>query len=523
MKRIYIISIFCSTLLLGGCNPDLLDTAPDNKYTESNFWKTEAAANAALTGIYATLTGDGLYGGEATPLWEEGASPNAFCYSAGTQGFDAIGRGQQSASTGGVISARWKQAYQGIGRANTFLERISEVGLEQDVQSRMEGEAYFLRAFYYFTLATYYGGAPIILSAPDPDSQKDLPRNSREEVIQQVLTDIDLAVERLPVKYTGADVGRATKGAALALKARILLYEASPLLNTDNNTEKWQAAALAAKAVIDLTPEAGYGLFDNYRNLFLPENENNREVIFDVQFLFPDAGSSFDLINSQYNSNAPLQSLASAYEMKNGLAISDPDAGYDPEHPYENRDPRLYATIVFPGDTFKGKPVTASTFAQTGYAMKKYSIYDKETPPSDKADLKANQSETNFIILRYADILLMYAEALNESNPGHADILTYINEVRSRVNMPNIPSGLGQEVMREMIRKERRIELAGEALYYNDVRRWKTAESVMNAPIENWKNQVLETRKFDAKRDYWWPIPQVELDLNPNLEQNPNY
>lgn len=523
MKRIYIAIALYSTLLVSSCNPDLLDTSPDNKYTESNFWETEAAANAALTGIYATLTYDGLYGGDATPLWEEGASPNAFCYSGGTQGFDAIGRGQQSASTGGVISARWKQAYQGIGRANTFLERIGEVGLDENLRNRMEGEAHFLRALYYFTLATYYGGVPIILTSPDPASQKDLPRNDRNEVIQQVLADIELAAEKLPIRHTGGDVGRATKGAALALKSRVLLYEASPLLNPDNNPEKWQAAASAAKAVIDLATEAGYSLFDNYRELFLPQNENNREVIFDVQFLFPDEGHSFDLINSQYNSNAPLQDLIDAYEMQNGLPINDPNSGYHAETPYENRDPRLYATIVFPGDTFKGKPVTASTFAQTGYAMKKYAIYDKETPPADKADLKSGQSETNFILLRYADILLMYAEALNEYSPNHIDITTYLNQVRARVGMPSISTGLGQSQMREIIRKERRIELAGEALYCNDVRRWKIAEVVMNAPIKNWKNQTLETRKFDAERDYWWPIPQGELDLNPNLTQNPKY
>src|SRR5690606_9517669 len=333
----------------------------------------------------------------------------------------------------------------------------------------MKGEARFLRGLYYFMLENYYGGVPLILEEPDPDTQSDLPRTPREEVVAQIIKDLDSAALVLPeVKYTAGDVGRATKGAALALKARVLLYEASPLFNESNDPTRWQTAADAAKEVIDLAPEAGYDLYPNYRGLFLPQNENNEEVIFDVQYLFPDNGNSFDLIGSQYNTNAPLLDLAEAYEMKNGLLITDPASEYDPANPYKDRDPRLYATIVYPGDTYKGIPATPEIYKQTGYAMKKYTIYDTEKPPADKSDLKAGQSETNFIVLRYADILMMYAEALNEINPGDAAILSSINKIRERVDMPAIPSGMGQSEMREIIRHERRIEFVGEALYYND-------------------------------------------------------
>src|SRR5699024_7455969 len=351
----------------------------------------------------------------------------------------------------------------------------------------------------------------------------DQPRNEREEVIQRILTDLETAAERLPITQSGANVGRATKGAALSLKARVLLYEASPLLNESNNRDKWQAAADAAKEVMDLANEAEYDLYADYRGLFLPENENNQEVIFDVQYLFPDVTHSFDLINAQYNTNAPLQDLIDAYEMINGLSITDPASGYNPDEPYEDRDPRMEATIVYPGALFKGKPADAGFVKQTGYAMKKYSIYDKDIHPADKTDLKAGQSETNFIVMRYADILMMYAEALNEVDPDNPSILESINKVRQRVDMPAIPSGKSQEEMRDIIRHERRIEFVGEALYYNDIRRWKIAETVMNAPIKTWQNNVIETRKFNEARDYWWPIPQAELDLNPSLEQNPNY
>lgn len=524
MKRITMLFFGAAAMLLSSCDTSLLETSPDDKYVESNFWNTEAAANAALTGCYTVLHYDGLFGGTATPLWEEGVSPNAYCYSGGTLGFDVIGDGQQSASTGGIISGRWHDCYQGIGRCNSFLENVDLVpDMSETLRERMKAEAHFLRALYYFELQTYYGGVPIVLDAPDPDTQSDLPRATREEVIQQVLADLAIAEAGLPLKYNAGDMGRATKGAALALKARLLLYEASPLFNDANDAGRWQAAAAAAKAVIDLAPQAGYGLFGDYRGLFLPANENNKEVIFDVQFIFPDEGNSFDLICAQYNTNAPLLGLAEAYDMANGLPITDPSSGFDPANAYANRDPRLYATIVYPGDTYKGKLVKPSTYAQTGYAMKKYSIYDTAKPPADKADLKSGQSETNFIVLRYADILLMFAEALNESDPGNTDILTYLNLVRARVGMPDIAAGQTQAEMRETIRHERRVELAGEALYYNDVRRWKTAEVVMNGPIYTWDHQVIETRNFDPNRDYWWPLPQGELDLNSNLDQNPGY
>lgn len=508
-------------LLLSACNADLLDTAPDNSYVESSFWQTEQAASAALTGCYTILRWDGVYGNEATPLWEETATPNAH-NDTDAKGFASIAMGLQSATTGGVISNRWARCYGGIGRCNTFLARVDEVaGLDEELKARMKAEAKFLRALYYFMLQTYFGDVPLILDPPDK-SQSDLPRTGRAEVIAQVLKDLDEAAAVLPLEYGGADLGRATKGAALALKARVLFYEASPLFNTANDAEKWNTAAAAAKVVMDMAGEAGYGLFPDYRGLFLPENENNEEVIFDVQYIYPDGGNSFDLIGRQYNTNAPVQDLVDAYYMKDGLPRDESPLGATSGR-YENRDPRFYATVIFPGDMFMGEEVTGDRFAITGYGMEKYTIYTEGPAPSDKADLKGGQSETNYIVLRYADILMMYAEARNEYSGPDAAVYDAVNAIRQRAGMPDLPAGLSKEEMREEIRHERRIEFAGEGLYYNDIRRWKTAETVMNAPVYTWENLEIETRVFNPSRDYWWPIPQTELDLNPNLEQNPGY
>jgi hypothetical protein len=428
------------------------------------------------------------------------------------------------ASTGGIISSRWGDSYSGIGRVNSFIANVDKVpDMSEDLKTRMKGEAHFLRALFYFNLENYWGDVPLVLDPPNPDTQDTLSRTPREQVVQQILKDLDSAEMVLPLKYGSSDVGRATKGAALALKAKVLLFEASPLFNTSDDVNRWKTAADTLKAVMDLASAAGYGLYPNYRTLFLPENENNQEVIFDVQFIYPLEGNSFDLIDRQYNSNAPLLGLADAYQMKNGLPISDPLSGYNPDSPYVNRDPRLYATIVFPGDTYMGSTVKSSRFAITGYGVEKYSIYTEDKPPSDLADLKSGQSYTNYMVIRYADILLMYAEAQNEYAGPDATVYDAINKVRERAGMPDLPDGLSKEAMRDAIHDERRVEFAAEGYYYNDIRRWKTAENVMNATIYTWDDSPIETRNFDPAKDYWWPIPQTELDLDPNLEQNPGY
>jgi hypothetical protein len=525
MKNISIlVGVIFSLIITAGCKKELLHTEPTDKYNEGNFWESEAAVGAALSGCYNPLTTDGLFGGEATPLWEETATPNAYNYS-NAMGFNLIAEGRQQSNNSGIIAQRWHDSYVGVGRCNTFLANVDRVEMSEDTKTKMKGEAHFLRALYYFMLENYYGGVPLILDPPDLSTQADLPRNTREEVVTQILKDLDSAALVLPLKYSKADLGRATKGAAIALKARVLLYEASPLFNSSNDVQKWKAAADAAKAVIDL-PGTGYGLYPDYRGLFLPQNENNKEVIFDVQYIFPGLGTSFDLIGKQYNTNAPLLDLAQAYDMDNGLPISDPASGYDPANPYANRDPRLYGTIFFPGDTLMQVKVTNTRFAVTGYGMKKYTIYDKGPAPAGQSDLKGGQSETNFIILRYADILLMYAEALNEASGPSPEVYDALNAVRQRVKMPAIDPSvtpLTQAELRQIIHHERRIEFAGEGLYYNDIRRWKTAETLLNASIKKYDGSQIEVRTFDPSRDYFWPIPLTETDLNPNLEQNPGY
>ncbi|MQY79044.1 MAG: RagB/SusD family nutrient uptake outer membrane protein [Bacteroidetes bacterium] len=246
--------------------------------------------------------------------------------------------------------------------------------------------------------------------------------------------------------------------------------------------------------------------------------KGNSELIFEVQFKAPEITNSFDIALAQYSTVAPFQNLIDAYQMIDGESIDDSPL-YDPANRYLNRDPRFYMTIVYIGAPFRGKIADDRVCHTTGYTYKKLTMYDT----LDIGTITA--SEMNFPFIRYADILLMYAEAMNEVNGPTMEVYDAINQIRNRptVEMPDLPVGLNKDQMREAIRFERRIEFAGEGLYFYDMRRWKTAEVVNVGTFYDYQGGVKSIRVFNPARDYLWPIPFPELDLNPNLIQNPGY
>lgn len=500
MKKYLLIIISTGVFLLTGCKK-FLDTSPADKYTQDNYWQTQERALAALNGVYASLLGNGLYG-STTPLYFENFSPNSYHYSGDD---NLIATGQHNANTG-FFNNTWKSAYGGIGRANNLIANIDQVPMTDSIKRRYKAEAKFLRAVYYFPLWNLFGGAPLILDATNDATQANLPRNTATELLTQILKDLDEAAVDLPLSFSGTDKGRATRGAALALKARVLLYAG-----------RYQEAAAAAKDVVD---GKKYGLFPNYRGLFYLENEGNQEVIFDVQFKYPEFTHGFDINLDQYNNIAPLPSLVNDYYAIDGKPISQSPL-YDASRPFENRDPRLLQTVIVKGSKFKGATVTESQYPRTGYGQKKYSVYKDDVAPA--ATIADGQSELNYIVLRYADVLLIYAEAQNEATGPDAGIFDALDLVRTRAGMPKYDRTLTQDQLRNEIRHERRIELAGEGLYYFDIRRWKTAETVMNTEVYNDKSQRIDTRRFNAARDYLWPIPSLAIQDNKNLVQNPGY
>lgn len=502
MKKKYLSLLPVFLVLFVSCD-GLLDTDPTSQYSTDTFWSgSDEQYEAALVGVYNSLYSNNLYfNGEL-----EQATPNEISYNS-ANGTREIALGT-ALSSNAMFSTCWAASYKGIGRANTLLDYIDDADItDDDTKSQMKGEALFLRALFYSYLVDYFGGVPLILEAPSSE-QETWPRTDKDEVVAQIITDLDSAAALLPTSYSSSsDLGRATKGAALALKARTLLYN-----------ERWDEAAEAAKEVIDL---GVYDLFPDYRGFYLPENENNEEVIFDVQYESPDFLHRHDYECYTLNRWAPLKNLVDEYEMTDGKSIEESDL-YDSANPYENRDPRLLQTISIVGYKFNGKTMTTSILYESGFGMKKITAYtDDETQT-----ISDNNSDLNYIVLRYGEVLLTYAEALNESlSAPNSEVYWAINKIRGRetVNMPEIATGLSQDEMREVIRHERRIELAGEGQFYSDFRRWGTAEDLNNGPVYNYLGKAIETRSFNPDRDYLFAIPSSEIDENENLTQNPGW
>jgi hypothetical protein len=251
------------------------------------------------------------------------------------------------------------------------------------------------------------------------------------------------------------------------------------------------------------------------------ENEGNSEVIWDIQFKLPEYTHGLDHTSILLGRPAMVKEFVESYLMEDGKPASE-SVLFDPENPYENRDPRLYQTVRLIGTMFNGSITTPEDVAETGFGLKKYTSYpDSISIPT----VGQGRSEVNMIVARYAEVLLTYAEAQNEAVGPDPSVYEAINKLRRResVALPELEPGLTKEEMREVIRHERRIELALEGLYYSDIRRWGIAHIVNNGPVYDHEGNIYQYKAFDEDRDYLWPIPYVQIQENPNLEQNPNW
>lgn len=466
----------------------------------------------------------------------------------------------------------WGLFYQGIRRANLFLEESADYKnlIYRDTINVANKELYkyrvrdlewlraenrFLRAYYYAELIKRYGGVPVLLkSVTDIDELNTYKRKTYEECVQFISDECDAILPLLNESWVGFDSdkwrGRITKGAALALKARVLLYAASPLNNPSNDLVKWQKAAKAAHDVIALNK---YALHTDYRGLFRLGNgaDGNTEIIFAQQGYNRNDYEKYNYPigydQGGLGSTSPSQNLVDAYEMKTtGLPIGENGSGYDPANPYANRDPRLGLSILVNNISFKGRPVEAWVggldglgkfkATTTGYYIRKY--VDE--------NLNLAQGATSlhtWMIFRYAEVLLNFAEAMNEAygpdvTAGYSmSAKKAVDMVRARtgIAMPPLPPGLSADEMRQRIRNERRVEFAFEEHRFFDVRRWKIATQTENKPIMAMKISKntngsfsylvvkAEDRVFSDKM-YLYPIPEVEvLKSKGNLVQNPGW
>lgn len=525
MKQLtYIITFIGGALLLQACNKDLLDTVPNDRISTEIFWKTDNDATLAANAVYTYMA----EGAEHFIGWD---CMSDIVFTNPTGPVEAsIAQGQHNALNS-RITGDWNNLYAGIRAANSFMSHVDQVQTSNTaLMNRLKGEVRALRAYFYLRLASLWGDVPYVTSELTLQQSQQLTRTPVAQVWDSVAAELTAAAGLLPVKQT--DKGRMTKGAALGLKARAMLYAG-----------RYADAADAAEQVIS---SKTYSLYPTYKTLFSYAAENNAEVILDIQFIQDVYSNNIFQAFAPRSTNAnskwvPTRRIVDAYDMKNGMAITDAGSGYDPANPYANRDPRLSYSVFVPGDilpngkTFNSLPssttgdAVGSSFvvSPTGFNIKKYVNTEDLSKPGNCG--------INIILMRYAEILLTYAEAMIEQNKIDATVYDAINKVRQRsdVNMPAITTGKNQAQLREIVRHEREVELAFEALRYFDIRRWKTAATVMPGKVyglsykdSNGVVQTVEvpgwTQTWDD-RNYLWPIPQKEIELNSHLTQNPGW
>ncbi len=545
--KIKLLALLVSTSVLVSCNKDVLDIKPTDFVSDVAVFGDITLTSQFVTNIYGSMQSgfdrrdQGLGGnfdwslgmGMLAMATDEAEGPTATT-------MNSVNNGDLNSEFvyGGEM---WLFNYQAIRKCNLLLSKIDEVPGNEALKNRLKAEGKFLRAFCYADLIKAFGGVPLILNVQNITDDILVERNTYEECLEQIIKDCDESAAVLPV--TTSELGRATKGAALALKARALLYYASPLNNNSNELPRWVAAAAASKAVIDLNV---YSLYPNYYRLFLDKAGNN-EAIFTSNYERPGrthqtpwklAMSVAPNPGGAWGGFSPTQNLVDAYEMTNGKPITDPSSGYNAQDPYTNRDARLDQSILHNGSSWKG--VTVETWdggnaaeptngdrTKTGYGLKKL-MDDKYV----LADQVYQGGDNNWIYIRYAEVLLNYAEAQNEAAGPDASVYSAINLVRQRAGQPAL-SGLSQTDMRDRIRNERRVELCFEEHRFWDVRRWKLGSTFFNGPVRkvqitrngsefNYSIQVLENRVYNEKFNLL-PIPQIEINRNPNLTQNTGY
>ena len=539
MKRLLVYMLAGMSLIGTSCS-DFLETIPHDALSPSTTWQTEADAEKFLIGCY-----DGWADESGILYWDCG-SDFGFNYHI-HEGWRNIGNGSMTASN----QVAGYYSFSMIRRCNDFLTNIANIEFaEESKKNNMIGQVKTIRAYQYFLMNWIYGGVPIIESYETAE-EAQVPRNSEEEVKNFIYNELD---EAIPMLYDAPEAsGYIAKGTALALNMRASLFYGD-----------YQRAKDAAKAIMDL---GIYELDPSYENLFTLAGQNSKEIIASVQHdenLYSNwmIATMYNNADGGWSSMVPTQNLVDTYEMSNGLTKEEAGSGYDATHPFANRDPRMAMTVLYPGMDWVGLtgktilntldatidgaknpnyPDDADNASKTALTWAKYL-----NPYTQYGDIWSTNAQP--IVFRYAEVLLSYAEAENELNGPSAEVYNLLNQVRNRVGMTDADQNKynNQAKLRELIRRERSVELAGEGLRRQDIIRWKDdsgkmlAETVLNGPLTRVVGTVntsepdptkratisgtalVENRAF-ASYNRYLPIPQSAIDKNPNLKQNEGY
>lgn len=531
-------------VLLGGvaCNKEL-EKSPLDRFDTSTFWTNETNVMLALTGVYrGNILANGA---EFSPtdwwsyngmLFLEFASDNAFDRRGENSPFHKLSNGTLTA-TNDVLGQYWSGSYTRVARSNYFLENVGKAPIADAMKARLSAEVRFIRACQYFYLSQYWGAVPLVTQTLTPEQANTVRKAPKAQVVQYVIDELTAAAAVLPrhKDIPASERGRASKQAALAFLGRILLAEG-----------RYTEAAAAYKTIIDF----GDHIIDpNFQTIFLVSNKNSNEHVFSTQYLENLVTNGmlqhfFPAIAGGWHIYCPLGSLVESFDFADGTSFSYTDARYTAADIGKDRDPRLKYTVLYNGQSFKG--LTYSTHpdintpdqlgagkqtTQTGYGLKKF--------VDEGFSGNLVNYGGNVPVIRYAEVLLSYLEAVLESGQPVTQALLdqTINAVRGRatVNMPRITQ-TNVTLLREIVRHERRVELACEGTRYWDLLRWKIAGQVLNADLygapypgavklrkkgtvtDPYSRWYVASRAFRVGTDEVWPVPQSETNINPNLK-----
>jgi len=535
----FLIILIIISFLLTGCEGDWLDEQPLTSISESSFWSSKDDAMLALVGCYRN-----------TNFTFSGYNNEHLCLTSNTDDSNykesAIGdiyTGYFLPSDNQVVLSIWTRAYSTIFKANYFLENIDRVEMDSKLKAEITAEVRFIRAYEYFYMSIMYGGVPLITKVLTISEANTQTRNSVDEIRTFCKNELTEAAKDLPAIRPDDEKGRILKAAALAVKGRLLMIE-----------NKWSEAAATYKEIIDLNVHI---IDPRYKALFEEKGENSKEIILstnNLASLYPNANNQTNYkpqMYGGYQECGATQDLIDNFLMKDGLSIEESPL-YDPNHPFDNRDPRFYANFFLPeyttyeGKLYLGHPDLTSDGIKTmpgatGYCFRKLCTEYYSGPMHDSGD--------DIIYIRYAEVLLSYLESKLENGDNITqDLLDQtINKVRNReeVKMPFVTE-TNRDKLREIVRRERRMEFCFErVIRYMDIRRWGIYLEVMNKQMygmkltndpDNYKDYIVETvgkykghykpiNKTGTKTPGMelLPIPLYEIDINPMLEQNPGY
>lgn len=493
MKFIKIIVLALAIFANTQCSNDFLDKAPLDTINTSNYPTNANELVTLVNGAYQPLQWPKLYN---LRMWTSDimAGNSIVGAGGGTDGIETQDMSNFVTSTDnqGVLDI-WRGPWPGILRANIVLNVAPDLNIDENIKNRSMGEAYFLRAHYYFILVRFFGDVPLITTPGSSNTDLFPARVSKDLVYEQIISDLENAAELLPNKsdYSGSDIGRANKGAALGELAEVYL-------TLGNNWQK----------VVDLTTQVeglGFDLNTNYADNFNPVTENSKESLFEVQYA-SDGGYSFWNNENQASWTSPFMGPRGANFVGGGFGWNQPTQEFIDS--YEANDKRKDVTVFYDGaPAFDGKNYQSS-YSTTGYNVRKFLVPLSVVSSYDNSPM-------NFPILRFSTILLMKAEALNElGQTSQAE--TPLNKVRNRAGLPNIATGLSKEQFREKVLHERRVELAFEG------QRWFDLVRVLNGQYGlDFLHSIGKTNA--TTKHLLFPIPQIERDRNPKLTQNPGY